>query len=300
MDSPASLGLGLVLSVTGPGKWWIGWLSYAFVLTLGLLGLSGLLAFCWRHTNFMLMILLALFLRLGLGIFFSTVLPVYGADTPVYKAGFAVRDASTYDAQAWKLATSKEPLWRAFDRSYGADDQYGGLLFFHSFIYRYLSPDAHRTWMLVLFSALAGAFGVALAWKGAFQSWGKGIAMLVGWIMTLYPELLLVGASPVRKSFLILFIAMTFWGVVDWLANRHRTAWLWLGGSLLGMLLFSPGVVVVTLLGLGVWAWLREKERQIKWWWVGGVAAWFFWRQCYWGRFLGELCKSREGRWQIW
>jgi hypothetical protein len=270
---PASLGIGLVLSLFGPGIWWIGWLSYAFVLTLGLMGLTVL----WRTTGaprtLMLMILLALFLRLGLGIFFSTVLPVYGADTPVYKAGFAVRDASTYDAQAWKLASSNEPLWRAFDRTYGADDQYGGLLFFHSLIYRYLSPDAHRPWLLVLFSALAGAFGVVLAWKGALQSWGKGIAMGVGWIMTLYPESLLVGASPVRESFLILFIAMTFWGVVDWLANHHRTAWFWLGGSLLGMVLFSPGVVVAALLGLGVWAWLRGKERQIKWWWVGGVAA---------------------------
>jgi hypothetical protein len=58
---------------------------------------------------------------------------------------------------------------------------------------------------------------------------------------------------------------------VDWLANRNHTTWLWLAGSLLGMLLFSPGVVIAALLGLGVWAWLREKERHISWWWVGGV-----------------------------
>ncbi len=269
---PTSLGLGLVLSLLGPGTWWIGWLAYAVVLTLGLLALNALWRSAGAPRTVMLMLLLALFLRLGLGIFFSTFLPVFGNDTPVYKAGFAVRDASTYDAQAWKLASSNEPLWRAFDRSYGADDQYGGLLFFHSLFYRYLSPDAHRPWLLVLFSAMAGAIGVALVWKGACQSWGKSIAMIVGWIMALYPESLLVGASPVRESFLILFIAMAFWGVVDWLANRHRTAWWWIAGSLLGMVLFSPGVVVIALLGLGVWAWLREKERQIRWWWVGGVA----------------------------
>ena len=270
---PASLGLGLALSLLGPGTWWNGWLAYALVLTLGLLALTALWRSAGASRTLLVMLPLALFLRLGLGVFFSYVLPVYGNNTPVYKAGFAVRDASTYDAQAWKLASSNEPLWRAFDRSYGADDQYGGLLFFHSLFYRYLSPDAHRPWLLILFSALAGAIGVALAFKGARQSWGQGVALLAGWIMALYPESLLVGGSPVRESFLLLFIAMAFWGMVDWLANRHRSAWLWMAGGLLGMLLFSPGVVVAALLGLGVWAWLREKERRISGWVVAGGAA---------------------------
>lgn len=270
---PVSLGLGLAMSLLGPGTWWIGWLAYAFVFLFGLLAITALWRSAGAPRTLLLMLLLALFLRLGLGIFFSTVLPVYGNDTPVYQAGFAVRDASTYDAQAWKLASSNEPLWRAFDRSYGADDQYGGLLFFHSLFYRTLSPDAHRPWLLILFSALAGAISVALAWKGAVLSWGKSITLVVGWIMALYPESLLVGASPVRESFLILFIAMSFWAVVDWMVNRHRTAWIWLAGSLLGMGLFSPGVVVAALAGLGVWAWLREKERRASGWVVAGGAA---------------------------
>ena len=269
---PAGLGAGLALALLGPGTWWIGWLSYSLVMILGLLALAALWRSAGGSRTVLVMLLLALSLRLGLGIFFSTTLPVYGNDTPVYKAGFAVRDASTYDAQAWKLASSHEPLWRAFDRSYGADDQYGGLLFFHSLFYRVLSPDAHRPWLLILFSAMAGAIGVALAYKGARQSWGQGTGLLVGWILALYPEALLVGASPVRESFLTLFIAMAFWGVVDWLANRHRSGWWWIAGGLLGMLLFSPGVVVAALLGLGVWAWLREKERRIPWWAVAAVA----------------------------
>ena len=269
---PASLGLGLALSLLRAGTWWIGWLAYAFVLVLGLLALTALWRSAGAPRTLMLMLVLALFLRLGLGIFFSYVLPVYGNDTPVYKAGYPVRDASTYDAQAWKLASSNEPLWRAFDRSYEADDQYGGLLFFHSLSYRFLSPDAQRPWLLILFSALAGAIGVALAWKGAWQSWGESVAWIIGWIMALYPESLLAGSSAVREPFLILFIAMAFWGMVDWLANHHRTAWLWLAVSLLGMLLFSPGVVVVALVGLGVWVWLHKKESRISWWWGAGAA----------------------------
>jgi hypothetical protein len=270
---PVSLGLGLALSLLGPGTWWIGWLAFAFVLALGLLALRAL----WRAAGapriLMLMLLLALFLRLGLGITFSYILPPYGNDTQVHHAGYIFRDAFTYDSEAWGLASSGEPLWRSFDKSYGSEDQYGGLLFFHSLFYRYLSPDAHRPWLMVLLSALAGAIGVGLAWKGARQSWGEKVALVTGWIMAVYPESILVGSSQIREPFLILFIAMAFWGVVDWVANRHWTAWLWMGGSLLGMLLFSPGVVVAALVGLGVWAWLREKERRISWWLVGGVGS---------------------------
>ena len=132
---PASLGLGLALSLLGPGTWWIGWLAYALVLTLGLLALTVL----WRRAcaeqgrstgaprTLLLLLLLALFLRLGTGLFFSYVLPIYGNDTEVHHAGYIFRDAFTYDAQAWDLASSGDPLWKAFDRSYGIEEQYGGL-----------------------------------------------------------------------------------------------------------------------------------------------------------------------------
>jgi len=268
---PVSLSLGLALSLLGPGTWWIGWLAFALVLTLGLLSLTALWRSAGAPRTLMVMLVLALFLRLGLGMTFSYILPPFGNDTQVHNSGYIFRDAYTYDSEAWGLASSGDPLWRAFDKSYGSEDQYGGLLFFHSLFYRFLSPDAHRPWLMILLSALAGSIGVALAWKGARQSWGESVALVMGWIMALYPESLLVGSSQIREPFLILFIAMAFWGVVDWLANHHRTAWLWLVGSLLGMLLFSPGVVVAALVGLGVWAWLREKERHISWWWVAGV-----------------------------
>ena len=272
---PSSLILGLTLSLLGPGTWWIGWLAYSILLGFGLLALSAL----WRSAGgtrmLLLMLLLAVILRLGLGMAFSCILPVYGYDTQVQKAGYAVRDAYSYDREAWKLASSGEPLWRAFDRSYKAEykynDQYGGLLFFHSLLYRYLSPDAQRPWLLVLFSALAGAIGVALAWKGTRQSWGEPVAWIVSWIMALFPDSLLAGSSAVRESFLILFTTMVFWGVVDWLAHHHPSAWAWLVGGIIGMLLYSPGVAVAVLVILGVWTWLAGKERHLNWWWFVGV-----------------------------
>jgi hypothetical protein len=268
---PSSLVLGLVLSLLGPGIWWIGWLAYFIILALGLLALSAL----WRSagSSHVLgwMLGLSLVLRFGLGIFFSYVLPVYGNDNEVHHGGYIYRDAFTYDTQAWGLAASGDPLWKAFDRSYGIEEQYGGLTFTLSLVYRLFSPDVHRPWLTILLSALIGTLGVMLAWKGARQAWGEGVALTLGWIMALYPESLLSGSSQIREPFLLLFIAMLLWAAATWQENRPRKTWIWLAGGILGLFLFSPGVAVATLVVLGVWIWLARREVHIRWWWVAGA-----------------------------
>jgi hypothetical protein len=111
---------------------------------------------------------------------------------------------------------------------------------------------------------------VALAWKAANKVWGKSMAMGVGWIMVLFPESILLGSSQMREPFLITFVAMAFWGVASW-AENHRSAAAWLVGSLAGMLLFSPGIAVISIILLAGWLWLRRKERAVRWWWIAGV-----------------------------
>jgi hypothetical protein len=274
---PGSLVLGLALSLLGPGTWWIGWLAYALLLALG----TWVLVLLWRSVGagveqdrnrlrtLGLMLILTVLLRMGLGMAFSTILPTYGNDTQVQKAGYIFPDAYNRDVQSWELASSSNPLWRAFDKSYSTD-QYGGLLFVSSLLYRYLSPDAHRPWLIILLASLTAAIGVALAWKAADKVWGRSMALGVGWILALFPESILLGSSQMREPFLITFIAMAFWGVVSW-AENHRSALAWLIGSLVGMLLFSPGIAVISLVLLAGWFWLRGKERRIQWWWIAGL-----------------------------
>jgi hypothetical protein len=269
---PVSLGMGLLLSLPGPGTWWVSWLAFGLVIVLGLLALTVLWRSAGAPRTLILMLLLALLMRLITGLFFSYVLPIYGNDTIVNKAGYIFRDAYTYDTQSWELASSGDPLWKAFDRSHGLEEQYGGLTFSLSMAYRLLSPDMHRPWLTILLAALASAIGVALAWKGTRQVWGEHIAWVAGWIMALYPESLLAGASQIREPYMILFISAMFWGLTDWQSNHHRSAWGWMGGGLVGALLFSPGVAVTALFVLGVWAWLRGKVHLIRWWWFAGVA----------------------------
>ena len=277
---PCSLALGLVLSLLDTETWWIGWLAYSLLWAFGLWALVSL----WRSAGagakqdqsqprrqrmLGLLLILTVLVRMGLGIAFSNVLPTYGNPTNVQRKGYIFPDAYNRDNQAWQLASSSNPLWRAFDKSYSTD-QYGGLLFVSSLVYRYLSPDAHRPWLVILLASLTAAIGVALAWKAAKKTWGKSMAVGVGWILALFPEAILLGSSQMREPFLITFIAMAFWGLVSWADNR-RLAMAWLIGSLVGMLLFSPGIAVIAIILLAGWAWLRGKERRIRWQWIAGV-----------------------------
>jgi hypothetical protein len=261
---PASLGLGALLAWLDGGVWWIGVLACSFLSILGLSALAALWRAAGSSRTLGLLLLLALLLRLGLGVALSYLLPAAGYPTDVQQAGYAFKDAFTRDTQAWELASAARPLWAAFDKSYSTD-QYGGLLAVSALAYRCLSPDFHRPWLVILLAALTAAIGAALAWRAARQLWGEPTAFFAAWIMALYPESLLLGSSQMREPFLITFIAMAFWGLVDWQHNRQRRAWAWMAGGLAGLLLFSPGVAVFAILTLGGWLWFRGGHRRLSW-----------------------------------
>jgi len=268
-----SLGVGLLLSLLDGGTFWIGWLVYTAVLLVGLQIVTAL----WRSSGgskkLGLILLLTVFLRLGLGLVFSYLLPRFGYDNGVHNAGYVYRDAFTRDTRAWELAGSSDSLWSAFDRSTSID-QYGGMLFLSSSVYRFLSPDAHRPWLIILIGALTAAVGMALAWKAARKEWGEPVAWAAAWIMALYPEAVLVGGAQLREPFLITFVAMVFWGAVNW-SDNWRTSAAWMAGGIAGMLLFNPSIAAAAIIVSSIWFWIQEKGRlTARWWWiVGSVVA---------------------------
>ena len=266
---PVSLGFGLILSLLDGGILWIGWLAYSFIMIIGMVIISALWRSCGASRALGLILILTVILRLGLGMAFSFILPSFGNDNDVHNAGYVFRDSYTRDTQAWNLATSSESLWSAFDRSTSID-QYGGMLFLSGSLYRFLSPDSQRPWLVILVGALTAAIGVILAWKAVRKAWGEPMAWGTAWIMALYPESILLGSAQMREPFLITFVVMVFWGVVNWSVN-WRTSGAWLVGGIVGMLLFNPGVAVAAILITTVWVWIRGKEHQVtRWWWIAG------------------------------
>lgn len=264
------LSVGAILSFMQPGNWLVGWLAFSslFLLSFWLFTLLHRWAGGGRTLAWMIALAFALRLLTGIGVYLA--LPLDGHDDPDDRAGFIFTDAHRRDDQAWDLAQSGEPILSAFNKTYHTD-QYGGLLAFTALAYRTLSPDAHRVILLILLSAAVAALGIPFFWRAARLAFGEQVALMAGWILVLYPESLLLGGAAMREPYLITFGGISLWGFVDWQFNHARWAFLppsgmiWLGLGLLGMLLVSPVVALVTLVIFGGWWWLAREHGRLSW-----------------------------------
>lgn len=280
---PASFVLGALLASLQDGSWVLGFFSFTLIFLFSLVCLK--IAHGWSTGGKTLgyIIGLAFLLRIAVGVTLHLALPIYGHEDEDDQAGYVFTDAHKRDDQAWALATSEHLIIDAFSRSY-ASDQYGGLLAFNALIYRYLSPDAQRPLMLVLFSAFFAALGIPFFWKAASQVFGERVAWAATWIFALYPESILLGASAMREPYLLTFSAFALWGFVNLFhraerseptGERNRSVWIWLTLSLLGMLLVSPVVALVTIVILGGWVFFTGEGREISWKGILAVAVVF-------------------------
>lgn len=267
----ASLLLGAWMASIQDGNWWIGFAacSFIFLLSFALLKVS----YAWSNGTRTLGIIIALafFLRLGSGVALHLALPMYGHEDEDDQAGYVFTDAHIRDDQAWKLASSERPILDAFSKKYSSD-QYGGLLAFNAMIYRYLSPDAQRPLLLILFSAFFAALGVPFLWKAVAQVFGERIGWTSAWIFALYPESILLGASAMREPYILTFSAFALWGFVNFglkgldpAIDNSKMKLVWLGIGLLGLLLVSAPAALITIVILAGWFYFANQRHQISW-----------------------------------
>lgn len=286
---PLSLAVGAFLSSIQPGNWFIGWLEFSLFFFVSVFVL--LISSRWAGGEKVLkwMIALAFILRFAGGIATYVLLPVFGYQDSDDRSGYVFTDAHRRDDQAWGLASSDRPLIDAFNRRF-AYDQYGGLLAFSAVIYRYASPDAHRMLILVLISALMGTLGLPFLWKAALAQWGEKVALASGWIFALYPESILLGGSAMREPYLLAFSAFILWGFTNWQLNHERKSLIWIGIGIVGMLLVSPSIALVTLIILGGWLYFASDRGRLSWWMVAIAALVFVG-----GLFLLSSALDRQG-----
>jgi hypothetical protein len=138
--------------------------------------------------------------------------------------------------------------------------------------------------MLVVLSAFFAALGIPFLWKSVNRIFDEKVAWAAAWIFALYPESVLLGASAMREPYLLTFNAFTLWGFVEWqyrtvlpetLGKRIRNGWIWFGLGLLGMLLVSPVVALVTIIIFGGWVFFTNEGREISWTGILAVAVVF-------------------------
>jgi hypothetical protein len=268
----AGAAVGAAVAALSPGNFWPGWLAAFLLLTCGMFAL--LSAWSWAGGGRLLgwMMALAFLLRLIPGMGLSFAIASAGYDNDCQNAGYIFKDACERDRESFSIAKDNEGLFW-FSGIKLDSDQYGGLAFLSGWIYRYLSPDAHRPFLILLIGAIFTALGVPFLRQAVRLHWSDRVANVAAWIYILYPDALFFGSSQIREPFLVGLFSVAFWAVLSW--DRHlRTSLAVFCASLLGMMFFSYRVALISGAVLAVLFWLdfsasRSGRSSLAFSWLG-------------------------------
>ena len=266
---PLSLCLSAIFALFEAGNYLISWLSATLIFFLGLSALYALWKWAGKPRPLLWILIFALFLRLISATALQVYLPINGyKNSEQQQAGYVFNDAYNRDTQAYELAQSDAPLTRAFTKKHRSD-QYGGLLALSAGIYRYLSPDAHRPLLIILFAALFATLGIPFLWMASKEIGGTKLALPAAWIFALYPESILMGSSQMREPFLISLVAITLWAFLNWQKdknnheNSRKTTFWGLGLGFGAMLLISPAIAIFQLIFLSVYKLILDERKKV-------------------------------------
>lgn len=217
----------------------------------------------------------AFLLRLILGLGLALALPEWGYDTPQQNRGYLYYDAFKRDQQAWEVATSSAPVLSALGGRY-VSDQYGGMLMLSALIYRYLSPDQHRPWLILILTAWAGAVGAPFLARALNREPFRKARYLAVGLLAFYPEAVFLGASQMRDPFLIALGAVMLWAFLEREPVSLKARLGWGGAALVLMFLFSwlaVSVWLFVILGGSLLLYLGQIKIKRPWQWVGAGLA---------------------------
>lgn len=70
-------------------------------------------------------------------------------------------------------------------------------------------------------SLFFGMGSVFLGWRLANKLWGSRVANKVGWLIALFPSLILYSALIMREAYICFFLLVAIYGVIDWVKTQN-------------------------------------------------------------------------------
>jgi hypothetical protein len=161
-------------------------------------------------------------------------------------------DATLYELYAWEL--SQKGFYSIFDHFPFDNTSYfiGWILaFFYSLIDRSIIMGQS-------ISLFFGMCSVILGTLIANKIWGEKISIRVGWIIALYPTLVLYSSLILREAYIWFFFLVAIYGIVSWLKDKKFKsliitligfigATLYHGGMIIGAIIFLTIIILISL-----------------------------------------------------
>jgi len=157
-------------------------------------------------------------------------------------------DAVGFEIKAWEL--SQEGFFYLFEKF--RFDPFTLFSWFHAIPYSLFGRSALMGQSI---SLLFGIGVVFLGYKLSYSLWNKSAANKVGWILALFPSLILFSVSFLREIYICFFLLLALCGVVDWVkTDRFKSMILaligFMGATLLHGAMLLGAVVFLTIFGI--------------------------------------------------
>ena len=121
----------------------------------------------------------------------------------------STKDALSFESYAFSL--SKDGFFSVMEKYPGPSPRFISWLI--AIPYSLIGRSMLMAKSMTLFFGVGSVF---LSWKVTQKLWGNKIANNVGWIMALFPSLILYSALTLREVYVSFFLIVAFYGIVDW------------------------------------------------------------------------------------
>lgn len=218
---------------------WLAYLAMCVILALIVVGISRVVFRDGIPRDALRLFIITIVLRLVIGVALFHALPEFGYEKQPQKAGYVFADAFRRDVDSFQLAISDESLTDAFTRP-SQMDQYGGFRFLSALIYRYLTPDVRRPFLILLLCAVFSALTIFPTWAFVRATFGVKAAGIAAWVLVLYPDAILLGASQMREPLIIFALSFALYGFISVREDQMKKGLLIILLSALFILPISP------------------------------------------------------------
>lgn len=161
-------------------------------------------------------------------------------------------DATLYELYAWEL--SQKGFYSIVDHFPFDNTSYfiGWILaFFYSLIDRSIIMGQS-------ISLFFGMCSVILGTLIASKIWGEKISIRVGWLIALYPTLVLYSSIILREAYIWFFFLVAIYGIVSWLKDKKFKSFIitligftgatfYHGGMIIGVIIFFTIIILISL-----------------------------------------------------
>lgn len=161
-------------------------------------------------------------------------------------------DATLYELYAWEL--SQKGFYSIVDHF-----PFDNTSYFISWILAFFYSLIDRS--IIMGQSISLFFGMCSAILGtliASKIWGEKISIRVGWIIALYPTLVLYSSIILREAYIWFFFLVAIYGIVSWLKDKKFKSFIitligftgatfYHGGMIIGVIIFLTIIILISL-----------------------------------------------------